>query len=83
MSSLLTVHLKVGNVAKTGNSVYTSYMVKIDNLLAQASKVSTGKMLSLVCHLKFPNHGPKFWDLLERVMPDWRKRKTNLERLTA
>lgn len=36
-----------------------------------------------LCHLKFPNHGPKFWDLLERVMPDWQKRKQKLEKLTA
>ncbi len=36
-----------------------------------------------LCHLRFPHHGPRFWDLLERVMPDWRKRKSKLERLTA
>ena len=36
-----------------------------------------------LCHLRFPHHGPRFWGLLERVMPDWRKRKTKLERLTA
>jgi predicted metal-dependent hydrolase len=36
-----------------------------------------------LCHLRFPHHGARFWDLLERVMPDWRKRKTKLERLTA
>jgi predicted metal-dependent hydrolase len=36
-----------------------------------------------LCHLRFPHHGPRFWDLLELVMPDWRKRKTKLERLTA
>ena len=36
-----------------------------------------------VAHLRHMNHGPRFWDLLERVMPDWRKRKAKLERLTA
>lgn len=36
-----------------------------------------------LCHLRFPHHGPRFWDFLERVMPDWRKRKSKLERLTA
>lgn len=36
-----------------------------------------------LCRLRFPHHGPRFWDLLERVMPDWRKRKSKLERLTA
>lgn len=36
-----------------------------------------------LCHHRFPHHGPRFWDLLERVMPDWRKRKSKLESLTA
>jgi predicted metal-dependent hydrolase len=36
-----------------------------------------------LCQLRFPHHGPRFWDLLERVMPDWRNRKAKLERLTA
>ncbi|MEL6361761.1 MAG: SprT family zinc-dependent metalloprotease [Pseudomonadota bacterium] len=32
-----------------------------------------------LCHIEHRHHGPKFYDLLDRVMPDWRKRKTRLE----
>ena len=33
-----------------------------------------------LCHLFEHNHGPKFLALLDKHMPDWRKRKTRLER---
>lgn len=36
-----------------------------------------------LCHLIHPNHGPHFFDLLSRVMPDWPKRKTRLERMLS
>jgi hypothetical protein len=32
-----------------------------------------------LCHLKYKHHGPEFYQLLERVMPDWQKRKHRLE----
>ncbi len=34
-----------------------------------------------LCHLKYPHHGKKFYDLLARVMPDWEARKQRLERV--
>lgn len=36
-----------------------------------------------LCHLTEAHHGPKFFDLLSRVMPDWPKRKDRLERVMA
>ncbi len=33
-----------------------------------------------LCHLRFPHHGPAFFRLLKKMMPDWEKRKTRLER---
>ena len=33
-----------------------------------------------LCHLVYGNHGEGFYDLLQRVMPDWQKRKARLER---
>lgn len=36
-----------------------------------------------LCHLEEPNHGSKFFDLLSRVLPDWRQRKERLERILA
>jgi predicted metal-dependent hydrolase len=36
-----------------------------------------------LCHIAEPHHGRGFFELLERVMPDWRKRKDRLERVMA
>lgn len=36
-----------------------------------------------LCHAVHTNHGPTFFALLERMMPDWRRRKERLERLLA
>ena len=31
-----------------------------------------------LCHLKYPNHGTEFYNLLSRVMPDWKEIKARL-----
>ena len=36
-----------------------------------------------LCHIPQPHHGPAFFDLLARVMPDWERRKERLERALA
>ena len=36
-----------------------------------------------LCHLECPHHGPAFWRLLSRRMPDWPERKARLERMLA
>jgi len=37
-------------------------------------------ILHELCHLRHKNHTAAFWKLLERVVPDWKKRKEKLER---
>ncbi len=32
-----------------------------------------------LCHLKEPHHGPRFYRLLSRCLPDWESRKARLE----
>lgn len=32
-----------------------------------------------LCHLKIPHHGPEFYRLLSRFLPDWKERKAKLE----
>lgn len=36
-----------------------------------------------LCHLAVPHHGPAFFDLLNRVLPDWQIRKQRLEQRMA
>lgn len=36
-------------------------------------------ILHELCHLKEHNHGPAFWGLMERVMPDWERHKARLD----
>ncbi|GAL96035.1 metal-dependent hydrolase [Acetobacter tropicalis NRIC 0312] len=36
-------------------------------------------ILHELCHLKEHNHGPAFWSLLDRVMPDWGRHKARLD----
>jgi len=36
-----------------------------------------------LCHIAVPHHGPEFFELLERVLPDWPKRKHRLEQRMA
>lgn len=34
-----------------------------------------------LCHLRHHNHGPQFYRLLSRLLPDWEERKDHLERV--
>jgi predicted metal-dependent hydrolase len=36
-----------------------------------------------LCHIDHPHHGSAFFNQLKRVMPDWEKRKSKLERQLA
>jgi predicted metal-dependent hydrolase len=34
-----------------------------------------------ICHLKHPDHGPKFRAMLQQLCPDWKRLKERLERI--
>lgn len=36
-----------------------------------------------LCHVQEAHHGPAFFTLLDRVMPDWERRKERLERILS
>lgn len=38
-------------------------------------------ILHELCHLKHPNHSRAFFNMLDAVLPDWRKRKEQLEQV--
>ncbi|MEE4276461.1 MAG: SprT family zinc-dependent metalloprotease [Thermoleophilia bacterium] len=40
-------------------------------------------ILHELCHLAHPNHGREFWALVERLVPDWKRRKRLLESLLS
>lgn len=55
--------------------------VSLNLELVKASKECIDYViLHELCHLKIPSHGPKFWRLMAKLMPDYeeRKRKLNL-----
>lgn len=62
-----------GNCSSSGTITLNPHLVKaprdcIDYVI-----------LHELCHLKEHNHGPAFWVLLERVMPDWERHKVRLD----
>jgi predicted metal-dependent hydrolase len=49
--------------------------------LIQAPKVYIDYVvMHELCHLKEPNHGARFYELLGHVMPDWRSKREQLNR---
>ncbi|MGN1078171.1 MAG: M48 family metallopeptidase [Candidatus Gallimonas sp.] len=32
-----------------------------------------------LCHTRYMNHGPGFWREVQKILPDWRERRTNLK----
>lgn len=75
MNSLMIRKLnkRWGSCTKKGNIVVNSDLIKapincIDYVLIHE-----------ICHLKYHDHSPKFWTLLNKYCPDWIKTKNKLE----
>lgn len=49
------------------------------NLIKAPSTCVEYVIIHELCHLKFPFHNSAFFDLLQRILPDWEKRKLKLE----
>jgi predicted metal-dependent hydrolase len=78
-NSLIIRHLEQrwGSMTARGNLV-------LNRALVQASVDAIDYVITHeLCHLRFRHHGPAFFQLLTRVMPDWEKRKRKLERQLA
>jgi predicted metal-dependent hydrolase len=57
--------------------------ILLNVLLIQASPRCIDYVITHeLCHLTHHNHNTAFFRLLDRVMPDWRERKSRLERAT-
>ncbi len=66
---------KWGNCSKSGTLTLNSELIKTPKRCIQY--VITHEL----CHLIEPNHSPKFYALLDNVLPDWPKLKEQLNLL--
>lgn len=65
---------------KRWGSCSTSGKIMLNTELARAPIDAIDYVVTHeLCHLKYPHHGKEFYQLLERVMPDWERRKERLE----
>jgi predicted metal-dependent hydrolase len=62
-----------GSCSKRGNLNFNYKLALIPERLADYVIVHE------LCHLKEMNHGPKFWKLVEKAMPDFLERKKELK----
>ena len=68
------MHLRWGSATRNGGVYFNSDLVKLP-----LGCIDYVVMHELV-HLRIPHHGPAFWRLLSRCMPDWEKWKDRLAR---
>ncbi len=64
-----------GSCTKSGKIILNPHLVKAP------SHCIDYVIMHELCHLVFHDHSPKYWRLLQKVMPDWRERKERLEKI--
>jgi predicted metal-dependent hydrolase len=73
-------HLRLRKMKKRWGSCTTRAFIYLNPELIKAPTHCIDYVVTHeLCHLKHPHHGKEFYALLDRVMPDWRKRKERLE----
>lgn len=76
--------LVVRHLAQRWGSMTPSGRLILNRSLIRASVDAIDYVVTHeLCHLSHPHHGAEFYALLDRVMPDWEKRKAKLERQLA
>ncbi len=65
-----------GSCSKTGRITLNLDLIKVSLYCIDYV------LMHELCHLKIHHHGPGFYRLLSRCMPDWERRKERLERVT-
>lgn len=74
--------LKLKEMKKRWGSYLSSGVVVLNPFLIEAPVYCIDYIiLHEVCHSKFPNHGKKFFSLLQSILPDWENRKKRLEKI--
>ena len=62
-----------GSCSPRGGILMNTHAVKLPQRLVDYI------LMHELCHVRIPNHGRRFWALLTECMPDWRKRKEELD----
>lgn len=74
--------MRVQTMVKRWGSCTPSRRVLLNPELVHAPPYSIDYVvIHELCHLKHPYHSDAFYDVLERILPDWRERKERLEQV--
>lgn len=72
--------LRIRRLAKRWGSLTANGTLILNLDLIRASSSAIDYVITHeLCHLAHPNHGPHFYDILSRILPDWESRKLKLE----
>ena len=72
--------ISVRQMKKRWGSLSHNGLLTLNTDLIRAPKACIDYVITHeLCHLKHHNHGPNFYRLLEKMMPDWERRKSQLE----
>lgn len=76
--------LIVRQLRQRWGSMSSSSRLMLNRRLIEASVDAIDYVITHeLCHIAVPHHGPEFFELLDRVLPDWPDRKDKLEKKMA
>jgi predicted metal-dependent hydrolase len=77
---LIRPRLQIRRMQKRWGSLSRKGLLTLNPDLVRAPRECIDYVITHeLCHLQYHDHGPGFYRLLEKVMPDWEKRKHKLE----
>jgi len=72
--------IQIRKMEKRWGSLSRNGLLTLNTDLVRAPKECIAYVITHeLCHMEHHDHGPEFYRLLEKVMPDWQKRKHKLE----
>jgi predicted metal-dependent hydrolase len=77
---LTTPRIQIRRMKKRWGSLSKGGLLTLNTDRIRASKECIDYVITHeLCHLQCHDHGSEFYQLLEKVMPDWKRRKHRLE----